>query len=429
MSNAPVITRRNLVAAGLLAGASACLGACSAGDSDSPADGPATPEASGPATEGGSATQDAPESPEQAAEPEPEPEPETATERLLASMTLEQKVAQLFIVTPEGLTGAKVATVAGPMTADALARIPVGGLVYFGQNIVGNRQLRDLLAGTLELSRSAGAGVGAFLSVDEEGGTLVARVAKSGCFDVPRFPDMAEIGATGDASQAAHVGSTIGGYLHEIGFNLDFAPDADVLTNPDNPVIGVRSFGSDPALVADMVAAEVEAMSGTGVAPCAKHFPGHGDTVGDSHTGAVMSERSREDIESCELEPFRAAIEANVPFIMVGHIETPNFAADGLPASLSSVMMRDVLRGELGFEGVIVSDSFSMGAITQNFEPGDAAVRFFQAGGDMLLMPASLQAAYDGVLAAVQSGQIPTERIDESLRRVLTVKEELGIIA
>lgn len=363
--------------------------------------------------------------PAQGHEPEPEPDP---VEELMASMTLEEKVGQLFMVTPEELTGAEVATIAGDMTKEALKKIPVGGLIYFTKNFVSEEQVKDLLAGTVELARNAGAGIPPFLGIDEEGGTLVARVANSGLFDVQRFPDMAEIGATGDPQNAAEVGRVIGTYLREIGFNFDFAPDADVLTNPDNYAIGVRSFGSDPDVVSKMVAAEVEAMLETGTLPCAKHFPGHGDTVGDSHTGAVTAERTREEIESCELKPFRAAIEAGCPFVMVGHIETPNFAADGLPASLSSVMMTDVLRGELGFEGVIVSDSFKMGAITEYYWADDAAFRFFEAGGDLLLMTEDLELAYQGILDAVSVGSLTEERIDESVRRILNAKKQAGLI-
>lgn len=360
---------------------------------------------------------------------EPAKESGSAAEQALARMTLEQKVAQLFFVTPEQLTGVSKATVSGKITKRALQEIPVGGLVYFKQNLVGATQVRTMLSGAYELASQAGAGIPPFLGVDEEGGPLVARVANSGLFDVEKFPNMAEVGASGDPVHAARVGTTIGTYLHDIGFNLDFAPVADVLTNPKNTAIGKRSFGSDPELVADMVAAEVSAMLETGTLPCVKHFPGHGDTAGDSHTGAVYAERSRTEIESCEFLPFEAAIEADCPFVMVGHIETPNFAADGLPASLSRTMMTDVLRGELGFDGVIISDSFAMGAITENFKPADAAVRFFTAGGDILLMTPDLHAAYEGVLGAVHDGTLTEERIDESVLRVLAAKEQAGLLA
>lgn len=346
----------------------------------------------------------------------------------LESMTLEQKVAQLFLVTPEQLTGVSQAVVAGPATQRALEDIPVGGLCYFSQNITGDQQLRDLLLGTYSMSSRSGAGIAPFLTVDEEGSSLVSRVANSGYFDVQRFPNMAEVGAAGDEAQAARVGAAIGEYLHEIGFNVDFAPVADVLTNPSNEVIGPRAFSSDPDVVAQMVSAEVAAMLETGTMPCIKHFPGHGDTAGDSHTGAVVSKRTADEIRACEYKPFQAGIEAGCPFVMVGHIETPGLAADGLPASLSKTMITDELRGRLGFEGVVISDSFVMGAITQRYVPSDVAVRFIQAGGDMILMPENLQEAYRGVLAAVDGGAIEESRIDESVERILEVKKRAGIL-
>lgn len=347
---------------------------------------------------------------------------------LLAKMTTEQKVAQLFVVSPEQLTGIGTAVSAGETTRKALAAHPVGGLCYFGKNITDKEQLTSMLANTLPYGAQAGVGIKPFLTVDEEGGSLVARVANSGVFDVEKFPDMADIGASGDTSTAEHVGSTIGTCLRQIGFNVDFAPVADVLTNPANTVIGKRAFSSDPAVCAEMVAAEVESMLKTGTLPCVKHFPGHGDTAGDSHTGAVRAMRTREQIEACEFVPFKAGIEADCPMVMVGHIETPNFAADGLPASLSKVMMTDILRGELGFSGLIISDLFAMGAITDNYEPADAAVRFFAAGGDVLLMPEDFSATYTGVVKAVKAGGLRLEQIDASVKRVLKIKESAGLL-
>ena len=347
----------------------------------------------------------------------------------LERMTLDEKVAQLFVVTPEQLTGMDVVTSADDSTRDALMRYPVGGLCYFGQNITGADQLRQMLRDTRAYGVEAGAGVAPFLTVDEEGGSLVARVANSGYYDVQQFPDMAEIGAAGDASQAANVGRVIGAYLADIGFNVDFAPVADVLTNPANQVIGARAFSGDANVVSRMVAAEVPAMLESGVLPCLKHFPGHGDTEGDSHTGAVCSMRSRDQIEGCELVPFRAGIAAGCPLVMVGHIETPNFASDGLPASLSKTMMTDVLRDELGYDGVIVSDSFSMGAITQNYTPEDAALRFIRAGGDMILMTPDFPAAHQGLISAIENGAFTESRVDQSVKRILAAKKKLGILS
>lgn len=400
------LTRRQ--ALGALGCASAlALGGCATGGQEGPAAGPG-PEAEPDATV--------------------EPEPQSAAERLLSSMTLEQKVAQMLFVTPEQLTGVDCATEAGPLTKEALAKLPVGGVVYFGGNIAGDRQLRDLLCGTVELSRGAGAGIPIFTGVDEEGGPLVARVANSGHFDVERFPNMWWIGESGDADRAAHVGGVIGSYLRDIGFSVDFAPVADVLTNPDNPVIGHRSFSGDPDVCARMVSSEVEAMLRAGTLPCAKHFPGHGDTRGDSHTGAVTSWRSVDELCACEYVPFKAAIDAGCPFVMVGHIQTPNAAGDGLPASLSRVMITEELRGRLGFAGVVISDSLCMGAISRNFEPEDAGVRFVAAGGDVLLMPSDPWAAHQGIIDAVYSGSLTEERIDESVLRIIAAKQAAGLV-
>lgn len=400
------LTRRQALRA-LGCASALALGGCATGGQE------------GPAAEPG---------PEAAPDAAVEPEPQSASKRLLSSMTLEQKVAQMLFVTPEQLTGVDCATEAGPLTKEALAKLPVGGVVYFGGNIAGDQQLRDLLSGTVEFSRSAGAGVPVLTGVDEEGGPLVARVANSGLFDVERFPNMWWVGEPGDVGRAAHVGTVIGSYLRDIGFSVDFAPVADVLTNPDNPVIGHRSFSGDPDVSAQMVSAEVEAMLQAGILPCVKHFPGHGDTQGDSHTGAVTSWRTADELRACEYVPFRAAIDAGCPFVMVGHIQTPNAAGDGLPASLSRVMITEELRGRLGFAGVVISDSMCMGAVSRNFEPEDAAVRFVAAGGDVLLMPPDPWAAHQGIIDAVYSGSLTEERIDESVLRVIAAKQAAGLV-
>ncbi len=190
---------------------------------------------------------------------------------------------------------------------------------------------------------------------------------------------------------------------------------ADVLTNPNNPVIGLRSFGSDPQLVGDMVAVQVKAMLEAGVLPCDKHFPGHGDTSEDSHTGAAVTQRTAQELVACEYVPFKKAISAGCPMVMVGHIQAPQVNGDDLPASLSSQMINGVLRGELGFEGVVVADSFEMGAV-------------IQAGGDLILLPLDLELAYRGVLSAVREGEISQERLDQSVLRILRAKERAGLL-
>lgn len=398
------LTRREILGMLGLAGVSVALSSCGLGQGP---EGAATPGAVAPVTT-------VPAMPDS-----------STAERILGTMTLEQKVAQLFFVTPEQLTGADRVTEAGEAMEAALATLPVGGVICFSQNIETPGQLREMLANVRRFSTEVAAGIPVFLGVDEEGGPLVSRVANSPAFDVATFPHMAAIGGAGDVTRAERVGTAIGSYLNEIGFNVDFAPVADVLTNPENTVIGPRSFGADSQLVADMVVAEATAMLATGVLPCVKHFPGHGDTNADSHTGEAVSTRTREDLDSCEFEPFRRAIAAGVPLVMVGHIKTPNAAADDLPASLSRVMIEETLRRELGFGSIIISDSFQMGAVTERFSPADAAVKFLEAGGDMILMPEDLDAAYQGVLDAVASGILSRERIDESCLRVLGTKAML----
>lgn len=215
---------------------------------------------------------------------------EELVESCVANMSLEDKVAGLFIVTPEQLTGVTKAVQAGSGTEEALKKYPVGGLVYFAQNIQSAEQLKEML------SKTAGyATYPLFLGVDEEGGS-VARVADQ--LKLANVGPMADIGAGGDASAAYTAGQTIGTYLGEYGFNLDFAPIADVLTNPDNKVIGDRAFGSDPAVVSQMVASAVQGLQDTGISACIKHFPGHGNTSGDSHEGSVKTDRTLEEMQA-----------------------------------------------------------------------------------------------------------------------------------
>lgn len=338
---------------------------------------------------------------------------------LIAGMSLEEKVAQMFFVTPENLTGVDVATQAGETTRQALTQYPVGGLIYFSKNIYDEEQLTTMIRNSQSYSE-----IPLFIGVDEEGGSLVARIANNPAFQVETFPNMAEIGATGDTTKAFEVGNSIGSYLKKYGFNLDFAPDADVLTNPNNTAIGERSFGSDPNLTAQMVAEEVKGFQQQNVIPVLKHFPGHGGTAEDSHHGAAVLNRSLEELENAEFLPFKAGIEAGANVVMVGHLQVPQLISDDTPASLSSELITGILREKLGFDGIVITDSLSMGAITEYYTPDEAAVRCIQAGGDMLLMPQDFKTAYEGVLNAVKNQTIPESRIDESLSRIFHVKYE-----
>lgn len=333
----------------------------------------------------------------------------------IAEMPLEDKVAGLFMITPEALTDMTTVVRAGDTTREKLSERAVGGLIYFSQNIEDAEQLKEMLANTRSSSKYP-----ILLAVDEEGGT-VSRVAQSGLAE--NVGNMSEIGSTGDAAKAQEAGVSVGSYLSEFGFNMDFAPVADVVEE-GNTVIGERSFGSDTNLVASMVSAWVEGLQSTGVSACLKHFPGLGDTTEDTHEGMAATEKTLEDFTSRDFPVYQAGIEAGVDFVMVSHLSAPNVTGDNTPASLSEKMITEILRGQLGYEGVVITDAMNMTAITDYYTADEAAVKALQAGADMILMPEDYETAYNGVLEAVNNGTLTEERINESLRRIFRVKRK-----
>ena len=345
---------------------------------------------------------------------------EMKIDRVLDSMTLEEKVNQLFMITPEALTGVGTVIQAGDGTREALEEHPVGGLIYFAQNLKDPDQTRTMLENTQEYA-SARSGFPIFLSVDEEGGQ-VARVGSNPAFGVPEIGNMSEVGAGGNTQEAYETGSIIGAYLKDLGFNMDAAPDADVLTNPANEVVKYRSFGSDPELVSRMAAAELKGLNDQGIIGMYKHFPGHGGTTADSHEGYVYVEENLEELKSGALVPFQDGADNGLRVIMVSHIACPEVTGDNTPATLSRQLVTDLLREDMGFDGLVITDALNMGAITEQYSSGEAAVAALNAGVDMLLMPADFQAAYDGVMTALENGELTEERIDESVRRILEIK-------
>ena len=371
-------------------------------------------------------------------QPEPEPEEEPAAEEpsepdttdtddaaayiqeYLAAMTTEEKVWQLFITTPEGLTGVTTATQAGETTRAALAARPVGGICYFAANLVDRTQTMAMLENTQSYAKTP-----LFLGVDEEGGR-VSRAGSNEAMGVTHFEAAATYGARADMAEVYQVGSTLASELSALGFNLDFAPVADVVTNPNNTEIGDRAYSDDPQVAAAMVSAMVEGLQRGGMVSCLKHFPGHGSTENDTHEGKSVSNRTVEELRSCEWIPFQAGIDKGAAMVMVSHLTNANLS--DLPSDLSAQVMT-YLREELGFQGLIVTDSHQMGAITDYYESGEAAVLALQAGADMVLMPQDLQAAFDGVQAALEDGTLTQARIDESVMRILAVKFSFGIIS
>ena len=345
--------------------------------------------------------------------------------QLVSQMTLEDKIAQMFVITPNALTGyASGVTAAGDTTKEAYQSRPVGGIVYMADNLTDPEQTTTMLSNMQEIARER-TGLPVFLCVDEEGGS-VARIAGNDAFGVTNVGNMSDIGASGDVQNAYNAGSTIGSYLAALGFNVDFAPVADVLTNPDNQVIGQRSFGSDAQTVAGMVTSELQGLSAAGVYGMVKHFPGHGGTSGDSHDGAVATDKTLEELMAEELVPFQSAIDGGVNFVMVGHISAPNVTGDNAPATLSKVLITDVLRGQMGYNGIVITDAMNMEAITGFYNSDKAAVLAVTAGADMILMPADYNTAYTGILNAVNDGTITEERINESVTRIVKAKLAMG---
>ena len=405
------ITRRRFVWLAALAGGSLALSGC-AGDGSNGTGGPTGVDGSG--GEGAGDGQN-PEAAAVAAR--------AAVDERIGAMTLEQKVAQLFIVTPEALVeGVSQVTQAGDMTREGVTAHPVGGIVYFAQNLLDPEQTTTMLANVKQFYADAG-NVAPFIAVDEEGGTVV-RVADNEAFGAQDVGDASALGSAGDTEAAKRAAEQIADYLMPLGFNLDFAPVADVVDPLRSDTMGLRSFSSDAAVAADMVRAEVEGFRDKKMLCCAKHFPGIGAAAGDSHEGAITIEATNEELETVDLVPFRAAIEAGVPMIMVGHVSLPNIVGDSTPAPLRSAVVQGMLRDSLGYTGIIVTDSLSMGAITDYYTPAEAAVAALKAGCDIPLMPERLDEAYQGVLSAVQVGELTEERLDESLTRILTAKQE-----
>lgn len=357
-------------------------------------------------------------------------ETEAAIDEIIAGLTVREKIGQLFCVRPDALMVSSTHTSAnenGLKVMDdgmrsRLEDYPVGGFTFFSQNIGSPKQVQELMHDLSSVTR-----IPPLFSVDEEGGS-VARFANSSAYDISNPGNMGKIGRTGDPENARKAGAYIGTYLKELGFTLNFAPVADVNTNPSNTVIGNRAFGSDPETAAGMVAAAVQGFHEAEIGCTLKHFPGHGDTYGDTHHGATASNKTWEEMLSCELIPFRSGIDAGADAVMVAHIHTPNATSDGMPASLSYEMTTQRLRKELGFDGLIITDSLTMGAVTDVYEESDeAAMAAFYAGADILLMPNNLTKAFDMMVWAVEENILPLSRVEESVRRILLFKQKYGL--
>lgn len=355
--------------------------------------------------------------PEPTPEPMPTPDPvKVRAEELLSGMTLREKLCQLMIVRPEVLTGESPVTAAGETTRLALETYPVGGLIYSVDNLVTQEQTREMITNTQSYSK-----LPLFISADEEGGNVGRLMYKLGTTWVNSMYSYKDQGADTAYSNAKTIGTDMVSFL----FNTDFAPVADVWTNPDNTVIGDRAYSDDFEQAAELVASAVRGFTDAGVVCCLKHFPGHGDTSTDTHEGAAVVSKSLDELRAGEFLPFVSGIEAGADMVMIGHITVTS--VDPEPATISKAIITDVLRGELGWDGVVISDSLDMGALA-GYDNGEVCVKFLEAGGDILLGIPDIETALTALEAAVTDGRLTESRIDESVQRVLELKISHGII-
>ena len=351
-------------------------------------------------------------------EPTPTPDPvKTKAEALLADMSLHEKVCQLFVVRPEVLTGLSPVTVAGEATQQALENYPVGGLIYSVDNLVTQEQTREMIENTQSYSK-----IPLIISADEECGNVGRLMYKLGTTFIHSMYSYKDEGPETAYQNALTIGTDMVSCL----FNTDYAPVADVWTNPANTVIGDRAYSDDFEQAAELVASAVQGFTDAGVVCCLKHFPGHGDTDTDTHEGAAVVDKSLEELRAGELLPFILGIEAGADMVMIGHITVT--ALDEVPATISEAVISGLLREELGWDGVVITDSLDMGAMA-GYDNGEVCVRFIEAGGDILLGVPDLAAAVSAVEAAVSEGCLTEQRLDESVQRILELKIEHGIIS
>lgn len=351
-------------------------------------------------------------------EEEETPDPRHQARAMMQRMTDEQKIYQLFFVTVEDLTGEERS--ASLPEENLLEKYPVGGVMLFGQNIESESQFSALIASLRAQAAKAGL-YPLFLGVDEEGG-LVSRVANKLGYPLAFSPE--EIGEKGDDALAREAGRQIAAYLTPLGVNMTFAPTLDTLIDQEKP--GAQTYGSDPSLVSRMGRAMAEGLREGGVLPCFTHFPGHGTKEGTLLSNIGIS-RTLDDMRALEWIPFQDAIDEGAEMILVSHGKVRLMGED-VSCSFSSAMLKNILREQMGFDGVIVTDALRMSAVTSVYKKGQECVSALKAGADLLLLPPDLHKAVAAVKNAVASGEITMQRIEESVERILAVKIQMSVI-
>ncbi len=329
---------------------------------------------------------------------------------VIAGMTLEEKVAGLIITSPEGLTGVTRATRAGDGTKTAIEAMPVGGLVYYRQNMESEAQFKEMLTNTMNYSKYP-----LFLAVNE-GGDSYSSMQNSPIF----VPDVTKPGNIHSAEEAYTLGSTIGSYLSEFNFNVNFAPTADILY-VEGAAVSDYCFGGDAAMNAEFVAEYVRGLEEQGISATLKTFPGTGHLKSSTTKSTVSTDKTRADYEA-NFTVFKAGIDAGADFVMVSNIVASELSGGMEPCSMSSSVVTDILRKELGFTGVVITEPMNGKAITDYYSASEAAVAALKAGCDMILLPESVEDAYEGILEGIANGSVAEARINDSLKRVMRVK-------
>jgi len=356
---------------------------------------------------------------------------EAAATQALRGLTLEQKVGQLFVTWVNGKSADEVnpknqADFGVDTPAQVVRKYHLGGVIYFNNDTRDNfddpTQVAKLSNGLQKAAITSGAHIPLQIAADQEGGTVTRMGAPA-----TEFPNAMAISAGRDTGRATKAATILGQELRAVGINQDFAPDSDVNSNPVNPVIGVRSFAGQPGLASDFVTAEIKGFQKS-VAATSKHFPGHGAAPTDSHTGLPRIDSTEDQWRATDVPPFKAAVKAGVDSIMTAHIQFPSLDPSLEPATLSKPIVTGKLRNELHYNGVVITDSLEMQGVRELHSDAEIPVLALKAGVDQLLMPVHLDVAINSVLAAVKSGEIPVQRIDQSVLRVLKLKFKSGIL-
>lgn len=344
---------------------------------------------------------------------------------ILKNMTLEEKIGQMLFVgldtlRADGKTG-KLTKMNRTIEGKIKAWSP-GGIILYGKNIEDKEQVTELTEELQQASR-----IPLLIGTEEEGGEN-SRIASQEKIEVEETEEAQKIGEEGNSTKAQETGQIIGSYMTEMGFNLNFAPVADVSETTENTIMGSRTYSSDAEVTSDMAAAFIKGIQSEGVSAVLKYFPGQGSLTDDTHKGAADITKTIKELRKTEFKPFSAGIDAGVDFIMVGHASVSSVTENQTPASLSKLMIAEILRNELQFDSVVITDSMNMKAITETYSPEEAAAKAVKAGADMILCPDNGREAYEGIRRAVKDGEIEEKRLDESVLRILRVKIRRGVI-